>query len=129
MLAVAEAVLADDRQPDDEVSVFIPASAVLDGLASLIDKSLLKELDGVGDEARFVMLETIREYALEQLEASGETEALRRRQAECFLALAETAELQFHGPHQRVWLDRIEVEHDNLRAALAWSLQASSAGA
>jgi len=127
-LATAEAVLADDRQPDDEVSVFIPASAVLDGLASLIDKSLLKELDGVGDEVRFVMLETIREYALEQLEASGETEVLRRRQAECFLALAETAELQFHGPHQRVWLDRIEVEHDNLRVALAWSLEASSAG-
>src|SRR5204862_311189 len=73
-----------------------------------------------------MMLETIREYALERLAASGATEALRRRHVEYFLALAETAEPRFHGPDQRAWLDRIEVEHDNLRAVLAWSFSSQS---
>jgi predicted ATPase/class 3 adenylate cyclase len=102
--------------------------AVVDCIASLLDQSLLRREGGPDGEPRFVMLETIREYALERLKASGETEVLRRRHAECFLALAETAELWFHGPDQRVWLDRIEVEHVNLRAALAWSLEVQRAG-
>jgi predicted ATPase len=100
---------------------------VIDRLAALLDKSLLKQLEGSDGAPRFMMLETIREYALERLAASGETEVLRRRHAECFLALAETAEPQFHGSDQRLWLDRIEIEHDNLRAALAWSLEGQRA--
>jgi predicted ATPase/class 3 adenylate cyclase len=128
-LAAAEAVAGDAGETNTEVAVFIQRGAVLDGLSSLVDKSLLRQIEGVDDEPRFVMLETIREFALERLAASGEEDAIRQRHAAFFLALAEQAELQFHGPHQRVWLDRIEVEHDNLRAALAWSLEASSASA
>jgi predicted ATPase/class 3 adenylate cyclase len=88
------------------------ADAGLDTLESLVDKSLLRHLDG-----RFWMLETIREYAAERLDESGTLAELRGRHAEHFLALAEEAE-----PHlsrtPREWLDRLEREHDNLRAAL-----------
>ncbi|MBA3366851.1 MAG: hypothetical protein H0U03_13885 [Actinobacteria bacterium] len=90
--------------------------ADLDALASLVDKSLVRQSDD-----RFWMLETIREYAVERLEAGGEADDLGRLHAEYFLALAEEAE-----PHLRdwwtasaaEWLDRLEGEHDNLRAAL-----------
>ena len=92
---------------------------VLDGLASLVDKSLLKQEEGVGGEPRFVMLETIHEYAREKLQ---ESEELRRLHAQYFLSLAEEAEPQVEGPQQAAWLDRLEEEHDNIRAALSWSL-------
>ncbi len=101
--------------------------AVLDGLASLVDKSLLRQEEQADGEPRFTMLETIREYALEQLEASGEGEAIRGRHAEHFLALAEAAEPKLLGPEQTAWLDRLEREHDNLRAALTWSQTAENA--
>ena len=88
--------------------------ADLDTLQSMVDKSLLRH-----NEERYWMLETIREYAAEQLEASLEGEQLRRRHGEHFLALAEDAD-----PHareySREWLDRLEQEHDNLRAAIDW---------
>ena len=87
--------------------------ADLDTLQSLVDKSLLRHTD-----ERFWMLETIREYAAERLEESGEAEELRRRHAEHFLALAEEAEPNLRGRSPREWLDRLEREHDNLRAAL-----------
>ena len=90
------------------------ADADLDILQSLVDKSLLRHT-----EERFWMLETIREYAAERLEASGETDELRRRHAQHFLALAEKAEPNLRG-YSRAWLDRLEREHDNLRAALDW---------
>jgi predicted ATPase/DNA-binding SARP family transcriptional activator len=96
-------------------------SQILDGLASLVDQSLIKQEAGPDGEPRFTMLETIREYAVEWLEASGEPEPLRRRHAEYYLTLAETAELQLYGAEQVTWLDRLEAAHDNLRAALAWS--------
>src|SRR5262249_44085340 len=95
---------------------------VLDCLASLSDKSLLQAMEGVIGEPRLTMLETIREYALERLEGSGEAEALRQRHAAYFLDLAERAAPQLHRAEQQTWLVRIEAEHDNLRAALAWSL-------
>ena len=69
------------------------------------------------------MLETIRAYAQEQLAASGETEIARDAHAAFFLALAEAAAPRLHGPEQLSWLERLETEHDNLRAALAWSLE------
>ena len=96
--------------------------AVLDGLQSLVDKSLLRQAEGAAGEARFTVLETIRAYALERLEASGESNGLRRQHATYFLELAEAAETQLWASDQLCWLDRLEHEHDNLRAALAWAL-------
>ena len=96
---------------------------VLDGVASLLDKSLLRqEEDGTG-EPRFTMLETIREFALEELEAKGEGPTLRRQHAAYYLRLAEEAEPLLRGPQAPAWLDRLEAEHDNLRGALTWSLR------
>jgi predicted ATPase len=95
---------------------------VLDGVASLVDKSLLKQEEGVGGEPRFVMLETIHEFARQKLRDSGEAEELRRLHAEYFLVLAEEADPAVEGSEQPVWLERLEEEHDNMRVALSWSL-------
>jgi predicted ATPase/class 3 adenylate cyclase len=98
---------------------------VFDGLQSLLDKSLLFQVMGVDDEPRFLMLETIREYALERLKESGEAEALRRAHAEQYLALVQQAQPQFFGADQNLWFGRMEAELDNLRAALMWSKAAA----
>ena len=95
---------------------------VLDGVSSLIDKSLLRQIEQ-GDEPRIVMLETIREYALEMLDANGEEYVSRHAHAVFYMTLAEESELELVGPQQALWLERLELEHDNLRAALDWSLQ------
>jgi predicted ATPase len=100
----------------------LPVDA-LEGVSSLLDKSLLRQEEGPEGEPRFVMLETIHEYARERLEASGEAEETRRLHAEYFLALAEGAELQLSGADQLACLERLEAEHDNMRAALSWSLE------
>ena len=89
------------------------ADVGLDTLGSLVDKSLIRARD-----ERFVMLETIREYAIERLEASGEADDLRRRHADYFLALAEEALPEISRGTPKAWLDRVDLEHDNLRAAL-----------
>jgi predicted ATPase/DNA-binding CsgD family transcriptional regulator len=94
------------------------SAATLDGLTSLIDKSLLRQEEGVGGEPRFAMLETIREYALEQLAASEEAEEIQTAHAACYLALAEEAEPELNGAEQRAWLKRLEAEHSNLQAVL-----------
>src|SRR5439155_1574145 len=73
-------------------------------------------------EPRFGMLETLREYALERLEASGEADAVRGRHLAHFLALAEAADRKLRGPEQAPWFRRLNVEHPNLRAALGWAL-------
>jgi predicted ATPase len=93
---------------------------ILDGLGALLDKSLLRREDSPGGEPRFQMLETVREYALEQLEASGEAELLRRRHALYFLAFAEQADQGLRTAAQTEWLVRLQAEQDNLRAALTW---------
>jgi predicted ATPase/class 3 adenylate cyclase len=95
--------------------------ADLDTLASLLDKSLLRRRTGLLGEERFWMLETIREFALEQLEAAGETDVLRRRHAEYFLALGETANLtaESDGPERA---EIVRAEQDNFRAAIDWAL-------
>ncbi len=100
-------------------SVLSPESSVLDVLGSLIEQSLVRETGTGEGAARVGMLETIREFALERLEAGGEAEVVARRHAAFFLAMVEEAEGQLTGPQQAVWLDRLEVEHDNVRAALA----------
>jgi len=87
-----------------------------DTLQSLLDKSLLRKRE-TGLVPRYWMLETIREYAVERLEDSGEADELRRRHAEYFLALAEEIEPHLRGDPKE-WLDRLELEHDNVRAAL-----------
>jgi predicted ATPase/DNA-binding SARP family transcriptional activator len=104
-----------------------PPIDVLETAGALVDKSLLRQVEGVDGELRLEMLETIREFGQEQLELIGEVGALRRRHAEYFRALVEQADPHFHGPRTATWLDRLEAEHDNLRAALAWSLEASDA--
>src|SRR5258706_2926289 len=96
---------------------------VLDEVASLMDKSLLQQTAQEGEVPRLVMLETIREYGLEALSASGEMESIRQAHAAYYLRLAEQAELELGGPQQAAWLEQLEREHDNLRAALQWSLE------
>jgi tetratricopeptide (TPR) repeat protein len=96
---------------------------VLGGLESLLDKSLLRQEEQEDGEPRFYMLETIREYASERMAESGDGAAVSRSHAEFFLALAEEAAPQLYRTGQLEWLDRLELEHDNLRAALDWSLQ------
>jgi predicted ATPase/DNA-binding CsgD family transcriptional regulator len=96
--------------------------SVLDGLGSLLDKSLLRQAEQTDAKPRLVMLETIREYALEQLAGISDEDSARRAHADYYLALAEEAAPKLNGAEQEVWLNRLEAEHDNLRAALAWSL-------
>jgi predicted ATPase len=95
---------------------------VLDGLAALVDHSLVQRRDGAGTEARFVMLETLREYALELLGASGERSHLEARHAADVLALAEAAEPHLFVADRPWWLRRLSEEQDNVRAALRWAL-------
>jgi predicted ATPase/class 3 adenylate cyclase len=97
-------------------------AGMLDCLASLVDKSLLRQEEHGDEEARFVMLETIREYGLECLEVSGATEAVRARHAQYFVGVAEAAEPRLTTAEQGMSLQRLEMEHDNLRAAVAWAL-------
>src|SRR5688572_29504257 len=92
--------------------------STLDPLASLVDKSLVQEREQPDGEPRYSLLETIREYGLERLRASGEEADARRRHAGYYLALAERAEVGLHGPEQLSWVARLEAEHDNLREAL-----------
>jgi predicted ATPase/DNA-binding CsgD family transcriptional regulator len=96
---------------------------VVNVITSLIDKSLLHQTEQEGEEPRLMMLETIREYGLEALKVSSELNLIRHAHATYCLRLAEQAEPGLEGLQQAVWFDRLETEHDNLRAALLWSLE------
>ncbi|GHO72016.1 hypothetical protein KSC_109080 [Ktedonobacter sp. SOSP1-52] len=95
---------------------------VLDGLASLVDKHLVQQKEMPGSEPHFVMLEMIQEYARERLKTSGEEETTRRRHAECFVELAERAEPELRLAGYDYWSGRLELDMENIRAALSWSL-------
>lgn len=97
--------------------------SVLDGVASLIDKSLLHQAEQTDHEPRIIMLETVHEYGLECLIISGEAIITQRAHAVYYLALAEKAEPHLTGTGQSLWLERLEREHDNLRAALQWFIE------
>jgi predicted ATPase/DNA-binding SARP family transcriptional activator len=105
----------------DPISILSPVSS-LEGIhESLVEKNLIQQ-SKVGDETRLSMLETIHEYALERLVECGEVDVLRRRHAEFFLALAEIAKMNLYGSQQVVWMNRLEQEYENLRAALKWAV-------
>jgi predicted ATPase len=106
------------------------AADPLDLAAGLHDVSLITVTEGADGEPRVGMLETIREFALERLEQAGDLEDARRRHAEYYAGVAEQADEQLRGagPAHLAALDRLEAEHDNMRAALAWSLQTPDAG-
>jgi predicted ATPase/class 3 adenylate cyclase len=92
---------------------------VLSGLDELADQSLLRRQPDFA-EPRLLMLQTIREFAGERLEQSGESEEIRNRHADAFCSLAATAAPNLFGADQKMWLDRLELDHDNFRAALDW---------
>jgi len=100
---------------------------VLEAVAALVDKSLLRQETQADGQPRLLMLETIREYALERLAASGEAEAVQRQHAIFFLRFSEEAEPKIRGAEHFLWRTRLEVEHDNLRAALRWTLESQEA--
>ena len=103
----------------------VPGRSVADRIGTLLDQSLIWGQPGDDDgEPRFAMLETVREYAAMRLGRAGGVDDAARRHAAYFLALAERGEGQLRGPHQQRWLDRLEAEHHNLRAALRWFLAA-----
>jgi predicted ATPase/DNA-binding XRE family transcriptional regulator len=127
-LSSAETV-CDSRAEQAVLSDGFPAApaSMIETLFSLLDKSLISERHFGEGEAGFAMLETIRAYALNRLEASGEIELLRQRHADCYLALVEQAEPELTRHQQRLWLDRLEWEHDNIRAALSWLIKRGAA--
>jgi predicted ATPase/DNA-binding XRE family transcriptional regulator len=115
-LAAAESVCGDVTADDD-----VQRDDVLNLIEQLVNKSLLLVEEAKG-EARYQMLETVRQYAAEKFLGSGEAERILNRHLSFFLMLAEEADANFHGRHQNVWLDRLETEHGNLTAALGWSI-------
>jgi predicted ATPase len=115
-LEAAESVCAGEGLESDQI---------LDVLLHLVDKSLVvAETQGI--EPRYHMLETIRQYAQEKVDESGEANLVRDRHLEYFLSLGEQARPHFRDAEQIMWLDRFEAELDNLRAALTWALDGGS---
>ena len=120
-------VFAGGCDLDALAAVALPATDPLEVAAELMDVSLVTVTEGPDGEPRIGMLEMIREYALEQLTAAGELDHARRRHAAYYAAFAEAARDQLFGPAQLATADRLEAEHDNLRAALTWTLQSQTA--
>ncbi len=127
--AMTQAVAAGkgSAQSGDESASCEGENSALDMLEQLVDNSLLVRLPVTGEQARFTMLETLREYALERLSAQGELERLRDWHACYYLAVAEAAGAGLRGAQQLVWQARLVAERDNFRAALEWSLQRARA--
>ncbi len=104
-----------------------PVGEIMDRLASLVDKSLLRQKESAEGEPRFWMLHVLREFGLEHLASAGETQASCHAHALYYLRLAEEAEPHIKGSQQSMWLERLEREHDNLRAALHWLIEQEEA--
>ena len=102
--------------PDSELDT-------LNLISTLIDNSLLQQVDPSKDETRFAMLGTIREFALEKLEMMPEAAQVHSRHADYYQSLTESAAPELKGPSQQHWLDRLEQDYDNIRTAVQWSLQ------
>jgi predicted ATPase/DNA-binding winged helix-turn-helix (wHTH) protein len=100
---------------------------LLDGTASMVDKSLLQRVELANGQSRFVMLETIREYAREKLDASGEGALTRRAHAAYCLVLAEEEATEQSGADKPEWRELLALEHDNLRAGLEWLMETGDA--
>jgi predicted ATPase/class 3 adenylate cyclase len=100
---------------------------VLGILGSLVDKSLIQRMAAPSKAVRFGMLETIREFGMEQLETAGEAASTRNRHAVHFLNVAEAAEPHLRGVEQKRWLDQLELDHDNIRAALRHAIDSEEA--
>ncbi len=97
---------------------------VVDGIVSLVEKSLIRHVDGPETtDPRYLILETLREFGIERLEESLDVEVTRQSHARFYLALTEQAEPELTGPQQLIWFDRLEAEHANLRVALAWLIE------
>ena len=99
---------------------------VVEALDQLADQSLVRRLPDF-DEPRFLMLQTIRDFAAERLEGSGEAQLIRDRHLDAFIALADQAQPYLFGPRRKEWLDRLEEDHDNFRAALDWAVGSGDA--
>jgi predicted ATPase len=100
---------------------------LLDGMDSMVDKSLAQHVEQAKGESRFVMLETIREYAREKLKASGEEASTKRAHAAYCLVLAEEAPMEQSGAKGAEWVQRFAFEHDNFRAGLEWLTETGDA--
>jgi predicted ATPase/DNA-binding CsgD family transcriptional regulator len=109
-----EAASAVDPDP------LLGSGSMLDRLSALVETSLVVAIGGDGDDTRFIMLETIREFAWERLAESGEAAAVRNAHAAWCLEVAERAATHWYTLDGLQWARRLEPEHDNLRAALAW---------
>ncbi|HEY3727019.1 MAG TPA: tetratricopeptide repeat protein, partial [Solirubrobacteraceae bacterium] len=118
-LRAAEAICPDE---------LIPASEVLELLSLLIDRSLVHVVDSPG-RPRFRLLATVRQYAAQKLEGSGEQEAIRGRHADFYYVLGERARVGLAGPDQVMWLEGLELDHGNLGEALRWLFDHSPAQA
>jgi predicted ATPase/class 3 adenylate cyclase len=100
----------------------------LDGLSDLVDQSLIRPLPRVSGESRYAMLETVREYAVEQLASHGEAGNARRAHADFYIALGEQAALDLTaGAQHAMWLEKLDDDKDNLRMALRWCMEAGDA--
>lgn len=122
----ALAVFSDGAALEDARAVAEDDAGFLADLEALVAWSLIRS-DVTDGEVRLLMLETVREHALDRLSSVGELDELRRRHAERFLDLTRTAETELSGPDQVGWLDRLEREYDNLTAALDWLLSSGRA--
>jgi len=122
-LEAAEIICGEQNLQLDNLTVRPSLSpSIVDRLAALVDHSMLHQVESSDGEQRFMMLEIVREYALERLEARGTLPMLRERHARYYAGLAETASSELLGGRQEQWLARLAIEHDHFRAALSWAI-------
>jgi predicted ATPase/class 3 adenylate cyclase len=117
---------AGGAELEEAEAVCAPGEDIVERLTTLVDESLLKRIERIG-EPRFLMLQTIREFALERLRASGEEDDALARHAHAFLVLAEQAEPHLTGAEPKPWLDRLDADHENFGAALRHAAEVGDA--